>query len=728
MKKLFFILIFILFPLVANCFGPTECEDTTEITSLPYTISTSNMCYQITGNLSSIGSGITFGAVNNVLLFGDGTDTIYYNTAGSNSNSGLILGNNAYNCTISGINIVSSNNASAAYGNVGITIAGTHDVKITNCYIYTNGRSTHNLSPAIEGHSIQTTGGINYMIYLNHLTIDHEITYYDNRCWYTGAAVKMDSHFWATTSSYHVRIDSSTINTHGQGLALIGRYPETDPAKFIIEDCDIEVDMYSTAMGPGDCGTCYGTANSYAILLKRAGHGTLIKHCNITSGSIYYGGRGILLEEVLGTSDDWVTLCSNIVDIHEGWDCDYQFSDESHAFRVRGCIDGPSRLVDYIHVFDNQFISTADPSLTDSSYSLSSSSGRFSDCYDFNSIIVENNLFRALRLSSGGEAYALMFDWAFVGEENWIFQNNRVESDGYLVSFVGSNDGSEKIRLIGDTLNRLTPTYSPYATWVIASYEYNVYDAQALDVYYEDANIDTNIISLIGATGLGEVFLKEYFEVWPMGTNDYLVANCSVGVVNNYGQIVILGSSGDEGKIGEYETYWYESRTETDSTSFNPFYIWAKYGEDSVGIFRDVEQNFVRCTVSLASTEGTIEPGSDPEINNISIGTIDTNDIDVICTHLNFTNVDTIYAFYDLDNNIAGADSVSATTSLTSPKTINVSGLTQNTLYWFWTVVCSDEGRDTSSAVSATTLEESSEAEGIRLSKQINSRGNIKYR
>jgi hypothetical protein len=64
--------------------------------------------------------------------------------------------------------------------------------------------------------------------------------------------------------------------------------------------------------------------------------------------------------------------------------------------------------------------------------------------------------------------------------------------------------------------------------------------------------------------------------------------------------------------------------------------------------------------------------------------------------------VDTVWLFKNTSNTLVGADSSYDASGLGSPDTVTATGLTPGTPYYFWMIISEDNGRDTSSSITAT--------------------------
>ncbi len=747
MKKLLFILIFILFSANLMAYNHVELESA----DLPYTASNNDSITFATSLLTTTGSGINCSTKDTVFINLD-TDTLIFGTGASAGAYGINLAGSSGNPTTAikirgGLIMNDSTTYPVGQNCIAFDAVYGHNFNIdsVSCKIWGDGgHCISGLGTLVPGFYDVTIRGGHYW---------NNCDEYTSRCSYDGAAIHIEQRFALTDSSelnYNIKVVDVTIHqSPGQGIAVAGKvpvfpdYPDFGKPTIIVDSCNITCDVKNDKYTYPTGYPCLGAGNGYGVLLSYCGDSSKVRWNTIQSGSERWGSRGVALENCdggwSGDEELYVECAYNIIDVHEGPEPYGGEDNPSHGIRIRPL---DNQVSQNIWVHHNNITVTGNSTTGYDGYS--------NYCYGIRSsiakewfvgndtcakYIIENNHVVMLTDGTPGaipELSAFAFDYhrAYSGDTTIKVRYNYFESQGWCVSYGSiSYDYGDYGRLYQDTLNLVDciPSSDTAAIYFDNKASSSSPGCEVWDCVWLNSATDLNGVPTTVATYDVTYFEQARFAI--IGSNDSLVSQVDLFLYNDYGQLVGTFSTGDSG-IGSIKVeYQYLESGASDSlwSGFNDFYVKAinSLGTDSVDNYITITGGFEIDTLVLSNTLGDIGG----ELSNVaSVGTIDINDIDVICTHLNFTNVDTIYAFYDLDNNIAGADSVSVTTSLTSPKTINASGLTQNTLYWFWTVVCSDEGRDTSSVVSATTLEESSEAEGIRLNKQINSRGNIKYR
>jgi hypothetical protein len=433
------------------------------------------------------------------------------------------------------------------------------------------------------------------------------VNYYRSRCQFDAVAVSMDMTFdpvYAADSgfSYNLKVHNAKMN----GLPHVGIRVDGGSAEdygvFKIYACSINVDARNLAYPIYD-GTCHSSANPYGIAVQYAGPGS--EFCNnvITSGTTYGGGRGMLFEGIAGQSASNVLVYGNYIDVHEGPNVEYdEYHVENHAFRIRNDCQ-------YLHVYDNTIIIAGDASPGTPGYSRAVAAFRYT--FEGTSgatrsyCTIENNLFRSKSLTSGVTAYAVCFDAVLIDDPSFVFRRNRIESDNVLVKFGEINEGARGIRLYGDTLKILSPSYSPQTFHVgHLCNNFNCSGNSACDMVYENGASDTNIIISCAARGVREFGLTRNLRIRVVGNNGYPVPGANVWVVNNYGDTVLSGLSPLAGMFGGEVAYWRESDIYGDSLSYNNFKVKAKKGTDSATATFKVSATSGMPTVTLTRTAG----------------------------------------------------------------------------------------------------------------------------
>lgn len=173
---------------------------TITITSLPYTVTTSNETYILAGtSLSSTTNGIIIGnGIHDVIIDFDG-DTLFFGTGGSQSLSGIQLGgssytNYAYNITIKDGFII-QNSPDTAVSNIhnnlrgrAIYLSSCHDVVIDNILFVVKGRNCRVMygsgQTGIGGYALQYNIEIKNCISYDSLTSFTRRDYWDEQSTY----------------------------------------------------------------------------------------------------------------------------------------------------------------------------------------------------------------------------------------------------------------------------------------------------------------------------------------------------------------------------------------------------------------------------------------------------------------------------------------------------------------------------------------------------------------
>jgi len=564
------------------------------ISSLPYTASGSNDTLRLAGTkLSGSGDGIYITGTN--LYFDLGSDTLEFGTGGGNDNYGIRFSGGCSGVTVDGGTIL--HGSQSGNGNNGIFVSLCHDILVRNTDVIVHGVNGHCVASA----SIGAPGVYNFEIdggdYWNNC---HG---YSSRCMYDGAAIRLWSNTYGGHGEYHYRIHNLTIHTSpGQGIMFQGRDQGGNSSLVRVHDntitCDARNSVYSSYSG-----TCNSAANPYAIALLKCAPGSMVNNNTVRSGTDYGGGRGILVENCLGTADNPIEIYNNDVRVHEGPNVEYgEGGTPIHALRVRA-IDGNS--INHIHVHHNSFVSIGDNDLGTSHTGSSVMALRYSDESSTSRIIIEENLFRGEALDDGVPCKAVVFDYANSG--GLVMRHNRIESNGILVKYGDNNSGARRIDLMGDTLNILTPAYDGQTYHVgHLSNGWNCTDNYACDIVYEGAASESDINMANGGTL--ELGLQRNLTVYVEGRNDLPVYDAGVTVTNNYGQTVLSGTTDASGRLNGVVTYWWEQRSGGDSTNFNDFTIRVIKGNDSTITSRTINAASSNPTVILQNTDGSGDP------------------------------------------------------------------------------------------------------------------------
>lgn len=582
----------ILFAWVLSMGAVTANAGQVTVTALPYTAYGDYDTLNLSGTrLASATNGLTISA--DYVVVNLGSDTLEFGTDNGDSYYGIRIISGAHHVKVLGGLILHRGTGDR---NVCLKLSRVNDILIQDVDMIisgTNGQCF--LTPSVGSpgnYNVEIDGGDYWSLCIG----------YTSRCQYDGCAIMSSMAVYGGYGDYHVKIHDITLHTSpGQGIMVCGRDQNTNPIKALIYNntitCDARNDTYDDYSG-----TCLSAANPYSIALLKAAPGSEVFGNTVTSGTTYGGSRGILVENCIGAPDDYIKIYNNYVDVHEGPNVEYGSGLAVHGLRVRA-IDGND--IDYVHIFDNQFICTGDDLPSTQDYNDAVSTLRYSDETSTTSIIIERNLFRAKSNSSGVLSLAVSFDYTYSG--GLVFRNNRIEGDGTLVMFGYGNGGGANVKLEGDTLAFLSPTYDAETYHLgYLGLNFDCTNNRACDITYENGTSD-NDINYANA-GTLDLSLQRTLPVYVEGRNGLPVAGAVVTVQNNYENTVLSGTTNGYGRLEGAVTYRFDSRTQTDSSSYNDFTIKVKKGTDSTVISRTVSATSSLPTVTLNNTDGSGDP------------------------------------------------------------------------------------------------------------------------
>jgi len=591
---------------------------------LPYTVRSYDTITISGTSISSATNGIELkGGVHDIVIDGDpestgNKDTLFFNTGGASGNWGIKCEYSSWygyihNVHVKNLVIIQHEHADHydGAGSVGITMTGSHDVTYENVDVRTYSLDA---KPVANGSSIGS-----FRINFIGGSYNNYSKEYSNRCSFGGAAMILgtahsDSGRTCDDGEYNwyvrgVRID----NSHHAGIVAYG--------KTYIVGCTVTCDVRNVrwdGAGWGEQGwvhprsgatlnVCAGSANGYGILVNSAGQGSRVDSNVIRSGTDWGGGRGIMIENANGTMDCWVQVAGNDVDVHEGPDKYYADGEnyEGRAFTIRNLDGGHSR---YVHVFNNTFkvtamnidldtipIDTMVP-YTASQTAFKMQSGTYGGIHA--NLLVENNTFIAYSIDSGCASYAFkMYGGEF--DSTVIFRNNEWYSDVYPIVFRG---GSPVI-LRSPTIGRLSPSYDD-TTFMFIGWTWGNAGHLVIDPTYTDG-ADGSVGYALGNQTTNDITFRRTLDIVVKGgLNNEPVIGAHVTARNAYGNVVLDGYTNVNGVVSGVVTYYYETRTGTDSTAYNDFVIIATSDGDADTVIHTVAWNTSVPPLVLPNTEG----------------------------------------------------------------------------------------------------------------------------
>jgi len=576
----------------------------TTISSLPYTASQSGNAYSETlvvagTRLNSATNGINFTGHDIVLRLV--SDTIQFGTGNGDALAGLTFSSTAHHIRVEGGWVIHGASSDIEPNSVNCVkfTGGPHDILIRG----TNMKATGDNGKCIDSYG-NGTG-----IYNIELDGGHYWNYcrrYASRCNYDGAVIRFES--GSPSGSYQVRIHGIKIWTGpGQGVVGLGR--QSSLGRYQIYACTISTDHRNELYPNDDGNVCHNSANAYDIHLRFVGAGTAIYDNVLRSGATYGGSRGLMVENAVGTSSNNVQIYGNDSNTHEGPNVHYGEDFQNFGLRIRP-IDGGQ--VQYVHVHDNSFIIVGDSADATRDYGSHPIAGCYSNDIGSNrNVIVERNLFKAYGVSLGGvNSKAFMFD-GVDADSTFVFRHNRLESDKLIFKYGDYNFGATNTMLNNDTLNYVQPTQIGVATYYLghSGNPWDCTDNSVRDMVYEGGTSDTNIVFSSGGTL--DLKLRRTLSVQVMGRNNLPVTGATVTATNHYNRTVLSGTTDSHGYVRGPVAYWFESRTQTDSTAFNNFTITASKNSDNNSMTFTVSRSSPPAVIILNNTDGDGQEGDD---------------------------------------------------------------------------------------------------------------------
>jgi hypothetical protein len=443
---------------------------------------------------------------------------------------------------------------------------------------------------------------------------------YTSRAYYDGAAIRLESRRPGLgPGDWGVRIYGTAIyNSPHISIAIFGNETSTAGAScpnVEISYCSTYTDHRNDFYPVWDGVLGHSSANCYGILLGDVS-GAKVHNNYISTGDTYGGGRGLMLESVHGTADNHVEIYDNILDIRCGPDVEYDPDGSNGYFyswgiRIRSGAPSFYPPCQYIDLYNNYVKIKVDTSshihgkYGHGATALNISEGEAIDA----NINVVNNTFEIYPLNTySGTGRHIIGDvlqvYATPEDETIRFRGNRFIGVNNIINL---SDGSG-MRFENDTLEFAYDTDNP-VTIQLGGYAGNATNICIRDAAYDNNAAETDINMY--PSGTLDICLQKTLQVYVQGRNGLPVAGATVQAVNNYGRVVMSGTTNINGLISGVVTYHYESRTGTDSLNFNDFTITAQVGSDNTQISHTVNSNATTPTVVLSNTDGGGTPPED---------------------------------------------------------------------------------------------------------------------
>lgn len=616
MKKLFGVLVcLLLFVNLGFADPPTECVDPIYISSLPYTISSSNQCYVVTDNLSTSGTAISFGS---------GVSNVYLDLGGYTITWGTGGGSNLY----------------------GIYVPSATDIHIRNGTIY------HGSSAGNSNVGIYSGLGIGWVVDTTNITIDgtdahcvymgpsvHNMQEFRGGTWtslstgssdrhsYTGAVAKFQGGSGAGEFDFHV-VGVTISNGPAQGMTFAA-------SRVWVDSCHITLDQINE-LAPDQ------NANQYGIIITGADPGSRIIGDTIISGTSRGGCRGVFIENSPGTAEDPIWVRDNYINVAcgPGEESDAYGTARGLRLRTLGLL---GTTTSYVYCVNNTVITTADDD--DSTTWI----GRYAVswhglAYQNSSqgqghhIRCDSNIFIGKlkgTSSSIAHAWAGCFytfntggspDPATTDTTGSSFRWNTLKSNNVImgIRFSPGNEpqGCRGIVFRDNTLEFLDPGDSLYddpnkETMVTGGPipDYQCVGNEVVDFNYLNEAIDSVVNPAEGYTRIFNLTYRETAGIYVKDTAGNPIENATVKLYNDAEDLVWSDVSDAAGYISNLATYKFDSVGTVVDTNYNDFtfHVFNEAGTDSATLVVTLGPSYEDTVIVLGETQGS------SDINPVSV-------------------------------------------------------------------------------------------------------------
>ncbi len=582
------------------------------ITSVPYTISTSNDTLVFSGNLTAQGNGIVISpGVHDIYIRGRG-DTLIFSAGGNNSVYGIDIGtgssNRPYNIKIDSLTIIQSSSAGDYCR--GIRLNGVHDVRIYDCNVHVKGFDCIGIghtSTTFRSYNVEIRGG-NWTSFVNS---------FSNRCQNSAAVMQLgygeigagDYNYWV----HNVEIDSCPHT----GILVYD--------KAFVDSCVLWGNAHNDNYTRPSGNVCFSADNPYMIGLGFAQPGSRATYNTIRTRDMHEGGRGIIVSAADGSAQNPVVIAYNDIRVSNGPSDDDGQRPATRGIRLREGEPGQMPFLKHVHVHDNYVEVHADTLSSTTHIGTEAAAFQGMNFYDATTDIkVYNNTFIALADTTGGFSdgwggvYASATDGESAGTD-LVSYNNHYVSNGSCIglSAIGPNAGVGNWQFVGDTLDWRSPGFVNGYGWRgivgVGFAGTMAVNNVVRDVVYigYDGGLDSNAMNFSGG-GTKDMLHQKTLKVYVYGNNSLPVPGSSVWAVNNYGDTVLSGTTNAQGFVAGVVNYDYDlwtGLTHFDSV-FNDFTLKARMSGDSVSIAHTVTAMSSAPILVLSGTGG-VDPPND---------------------------------------------------------------------------------------------------------------------
>jgi hypothetical protein len=538
--------------------------------------------------VTTTGSGISVENSTTNVLFDFGTDTLEFGTDYGDSYYGINIDrSNATNITVRGGTILHGvqncgvNGVDTAYNCKGVRINGC------------NGLFLDSVNVIVGGFNGAVVAGTGYQSYRN-LQVRgghyrHDGCGYTSREWKSEVFRLVVPNTSITGDEYHLKAYGVHVDNAIHGVFV------ADGLQYIY-GCTLTVDArndlyrYSSnevgkpnavTVGPGG-NFLHGTTQSYAF--AGGPWGGSAWHDNLILTDSVYGGLdgGFLLGGVNAAyaNEDTTLIYNNVVHGHRGLDSHYGYMN-CKGWKSKG---GNHR----IRTYNNEFYLTVDTDSTelggsnfrgDNALGVDWYAGVNGTVGQDSSVVFYNNYFEVRNVSGSGEVLAgglrTRSDFGLAKGNEWY--GNRIYSSGYVYSIGGFGSEARNFLMQSDTVGSIGTVNPDF--WTIFCQYGTSPNHRYRDIYYDGISGSSIYWEPGGSTTSARI--ERTLQIYVEGNNDVQVAGAACSVWNNYGQLVISGTTNSCGLVSGVVSYWFESYA-GDSIAFNDFRIKAVLGSDTV--------------------------------------------------------------------------------------------------------------------------------------------------
>ena len=598
MRKITFLLLLLLFT-TGNLMAATKT-----ISSLPFTISSSNASandiFVLASDLSTSGSAITI-SVDNVVLDLNNHTLTFGTGASSNATGVLVAGDHV---TVQNGTITHGVNYSTSLARIrGIDMSSCQYSVIRNVNVTVGGYIPSSVTDGVNGiFNIFVDGNSTFMNKIVNCTLTNEVVGYYYRQYWVAAAVRMDKGYndaliTDLEQDYHLWVCSTQVTkTPHSGFFFYGNEGGNSGA-FWASDNHITVDARND--GPYS-GYRYGEA--YGIASRGSEH-LRIWNNRIDYGTNYFGGMGIFLERTSPTDLGGFSEIHNNTIISSIGPLDATGTGNAgHSTGIRIRLYTAN-----FKIYDNDITVYSDLN-SSTLYRCGLANGIFMG-YDngdspTDSIYVYNNRITTIGADgAGADCISVMSNE--VGHPA-VFSNNVLSSNGHMFHFATDGGGAYGVQSHADTMVKID-NLSGFSTFYLGvnGVDWSSGNNKICDGVYMSGASDTDI--RMSNSGNQDITLQRTISVKVLGNNNQAVTGANVTVVNGYGQTVMSGLTNSSGIYSKPVSYYYTSRTGSDSTAFNNFSLTVQKGSDTYVTDFVVNKDATLPTINLQNTAGEID-------------------------------------------------------------------------------------------------------------------------